>query len=185
MSIFTIGHSTRSSEAFIQLLRGAGVTRVWDIRSFPGSRTFPHFNAEALAELLRAHGIEYEHHPELGGRRRAGADAPPSAWRNESFHGYADYMRTDAFRTAIGNLIAAGERENIAIMCSEAVPWRCHRNLVSDAVVARGLAVQHILDGRIAPHALTSFAVVHDGAVTYPPADQPGAVPNGSSRANA
>lgn len=174
MTIFTIGHSTRSSEAFIELLRSAGVKRVWDIRSFPGSRKYPHFNTETLAERLSAHRIEYEHHPELGGRRRPSAHAAPTAWRNEGFRGYAEYMRTDAFRVALDALIEAGRRDAIAIMCAEAVPWRCHRNLVSDALVARGVDVRHITDGRLAPHRLTPFAVVHGGEVAYPPADDSG-----------
>lgn len=174
MTIFTIGHSTRSSEEFIELLRSAGVKRIWDIRSFPGSRKHPHFNTELLAEQLRAHGIEYEHHRELGGRRRPSAQAAPTAWRNESFRGYAEYMHTNAFRSALDRLIEAGDGDTIAIMCSEAVPWRCHRNLVSDALVARGVEVRHIMDGKLAPHALTKFAVVHDGEVSYPPADGPG-----------
>ena len=167
--VFTIGHSTRSAEDFIALLHGAGVTRVWDIRTFPGSRRYPHFNAEQLSGSLSQAGIAYEHHPELGGRRKPSAAAPPTAWRNEGFRGYAEYMRTDAFRGAIENLIAAAQEQSTAIMCSEAVPWRCHRNLVSDALVARGVEVQHIMDGKLAPHALTSFAVVRDGEVAYPP----------------
>lgn len=173
-TIFTIGHSTRSSEEFIELLHGAGVARVWDIRSFPGSRKYPHFNSETLAGQLRAHGIEYEHHRELGGRRRPSPGAPPTAWRNEGFQGYAEYMRTDEFRVALDRLIVAGAQQPIAIMCSEAVPWRCHRNLVSDALVARGITVQHIMDGKLAPHRLTKFAVVRGGDVSYPPTEGPG-----------
>lgn len=175
MTIFTIGHSTRSSEELIELLRSAGVKWIWDIRSFPGSRKHPHFNTERLAEQLRAHGIEYEHHRELGGRRRPSAQGAPSAWRNESFRGYAEYMQSDAFRSALNRLIEAGRQNAVAIMCSEAVPWRCHRNLVSDALVARGVEVRHIMDGKLAPHILTKFAVARDGEVTYPPTDEPGA----------
>ena len=171
MTIFTIGHSTRSADDFIALLRRAGVKRVYDIRAYPGSRRYPHFNAEPLAELLRSRGIEYEHHPELGGRRRASRDAPPSAWRNEGFRGYAEYMRTDEFRRGIDVLIHSSADTPTAIMCSEAVPWRCHRTMVSDALVARGIDVQHILDAKTSPHSLTAFAVAANGEVTYPPTE--------------
>jgi uncharacterized protein (DUF488 family) len=174
LTIFTIGHSTRSADDFIALLEGAGVQRLYDIRRFPGSRRYPQFNSEALASRLGSEGIAYEHHPELGGRRRASPNGPPSAWRNEGFRGYAEYMRTEAFRRAIDALIAGGNEMPTAIMCSEAVPWRCHRNLVSDALVARGVDVQHILDGKISPHTLTSFAVVEGGQVFYPPAGELG-----------
>jgi uncharacterized protein (DUF488 family) len=174
LTIFTIGHSTRSAEDFIALLRRSGVQRVYDIRAFPGSRRYPQFNSEALAERLRSVGIAYEHHPELGGRRRPSPDAPPTAWRNEAFRGYAEYMRTDAFRGAIDRLVAAGREMTTAIMCSEAVPWRCHRNLVSDALVARGTDVQHILDAKTSPHTLTSFAAVEHEEVFYPPVGELG-----------
>ena len=169
MTLFTIGHSTRSAERFVELLQGAGVRCVWDIRSFPGSRRHPHFNAEHLAKLLPSVGIAYEHHPELGGRRRPSPEAGPSAWHNEGFRGYAEYMTTNQFRDAVTRLIEAGEGTALAIMCSEAVPWRCHRNLVSDAVVARDTEVRHILDDRITPHTITKFALVEDGRVKYPP----------------
>jgi uncharacterized protein (DUF488 family) len=169
VTIFTIGHSTRSAEDFIALLRRAGVKRVYDIRTYPGSRRYPHFNAEPLAERLRSQGIEYEHHPELGGRRRPSRDAPPSAWRNEGFRGYAEYMRTNEFRSGIVALIQSSQETPTAIMCSEAVPWRCHRTMVSDALVARGVDVEHILDSKTSPHTTTPFAVVDKGEVSYPP----------------
>jgi uncharacterized protein (DUF488 family) len=168
LTIFTIGHSTRSADDFVALLKRAGVRRLYDIRRFPGSRRYPHFNSEPLASRLRSEEIAYEHHPELGGRRRPSPDAPATAWRNESFRGYAEYMHTDEFRRAIDALVAHGDEMPTALMCSEAVPWRCHRNLVSDALVARGVDVQHILDGKIGPHTLTSFAVVEGGEVSYP-----------------
>jgi uncharacterized protein (DUF488 family) len=174
LTIFTIGHSTRSAEEFIALLRRSGVQRVYDIRAFPGSRRYPQFNSGALADELRSAGIGYEHHPELGGRRRPSPNAPPTAWRNEAFRGYAEYMRTDAFRHAIDQLVAAGREMPTAIMCSEAVPWRCHRNLVSDALVAKGVDVQHILDAKTSPHTLTSFAVVEYQEVFYPPVGELG-----------
>lgn len=171
MTIFTIGHSTRSAEDFIALLRRAGVKRVYDIRTYPGSRRYPHFNAEPLAELLHSRGIEYEHHPELGGRRRPSPDAPPSAWRNAGFRGYAEYMRTNEFRSGIDALIQSSEHTPTAIMCSEAVPWRCHRTMVSDALVARGVQVEHILDAKTPRHTTTPFAVIENGEVSYPPGE--------------
>jgi uncharacterized protein (DUF488 family) len=169
VTIFTIGHSTRSAEDFIALLRRAGVKRVYDIRTYPGSRRYPHFNAEPLAELLRSQGIEYEHHRELGGRRRPSPDAPPSAWRNAGFRGYAEYMRTKEFRSGIDALIQRSQHTPTAIMCSEAVPWRCHRTMVSDALVARGVQVEHILDAKTSRHTTTPFAVIENGQVSYPP----------------
>ena len=168
MTVFTVGHSTRSAERFVALLQGAGVQRVWDIRSFPGSRRYPHFNSETLAAILRSAGLGYEHHPELGGRRRPASPPRPSAWRNEGFRGYAEYMETDAFRSAIDRLIVASDDMVTAIMCSEAVPWRCHRSLVSDALTARDVDVLHILDDRVMPHTLTRFAMVTAGDVRYP-----------------
>jgi uncharacterized protein (DUF488 family) len=168
LTIYTIGHSTRAFEDFVALLERSHIERLIDVRAFPGSRRHPHFNREALARTLPQQRVEYLHRPALGGRRRLRPNAPPSAWRNESFRGYADYMRTPEFRRAIDELIARGEDRRTVIMCSEAVPWRCHRSLISDALHARGVAVEHILDGGVSSHALTSFAVVVDGEVTYP-----------------
>ena len=169
MTVFTIGHSTRSADEFVALLRGAGVECVWDIRAFPGSRRYPHFNAAHLEARLLSEGIAYEHHPELGGRRRLAPNAPPSAWRNDAFRAYAEFMHSDEFRGALERLIRASENRVTVIMCSEAVRWRCHRNLVSDALVARGVDVRHIMDGTIKPHVLTSFARIDGGEVRYPP----------------
>jgi uncharacterized protein (DUF488 family) len=169
--VYTIGHSTRDIAEFIALLDRSRVERLIDVRAFPGSRRHPHFNREALARTLPEHGIEYLHCPSLGGRRRPRHDAPPSAWRNESFRGYADYMRTPEFHRALDELIALAAERRTAIMCSEAVPWRCHRSLISDALYARGVTIEHILDSGTSLHALTSFAVVHDGEVSYPATD--------------
>ena len=169
MTIYTIGHSTRPLEQFLPLLERSGIECLVDVRAFPGSRRHPQFNREALARSLSDAGIEYRHCPSLGGRRRLPADAPPSAWRNESFQAYAAYMRTPEFHQALDELIALGTTRRTTIMCSEAVPWRCHRSLISDALVARGVAVEHILDSKTSPHELTSFAMVADGEVTYPP----------------
>jgi uncharacterized protein (DUF488 family) len=167
--VYTIGHSTRGINEFVALLERSRIERLIDVRAFPGSRRHPHFNREALARALPTRGIEYLHRPALGGRRRPRPDAPPSAWRNESFRGYADYMRTPEFHRALDELIALAAERRTAIMCSEAVPWRCHRTLIADALTARGGDVEHILDAKTSPHVLTSFAVVGDGEVTYPP----------------
>lgn len=168
-AVYTIGHSTRDIDRFIALLEREHIQHVADVRSFPGSRRYPQFGRESLAASLAARGIGYSHHPELGGRRHARPDSPNGAWRNESFRGYADYMLTPAFATALDVLLDRAARERTAIMCAEAVPWRCHRSLVSDALVARGVDVQHILDARTEPHHLTPFAVVTDGVLYYPP----------------
>jgi len=169
VTIFTIGHSTRPIEDFLALLARSNIERLVDIRAFPGSRRHPHFGREALARALPAAGIEYLHRPSLGGRRRLPPHAPPSAWRNDSFRAYAEYMRTPEFHAALEELIELGATKRTVIMCSEAVPWRCHRTLVSDALTARGVRVEHILDSGVSEHTVTRFAVVQDGEVTYPP----------------
>ena len=171
-AVYTIGHSTRELDRFVALLDREHVRHVADVRSFPGSRRYPQFGREALAASLAARGIGYSHHPDLGGRRRAREDSPNGAWRNASFRGYADYMSTQAFARSLDDLIDLAARERTAIMCAEAVPWRCHRSLIADALVARGVSVQHILDARTEPHRLTPFAVVREGVVYYPP-EQP------------
>jgi len=168
VTIHTIGHSTRSLEQFLALLERSSIECLVDVRAFPGSRRYPHFNREALEASLGEAGIGYLHCPALGGRRRASPDGPPSAWRNESFRAYAEYMRTVPFHEGLDDLIRRGADARTVIMCSEAVPWRCHRSLISDALLARGVAVEHILDAKNSPHQLTSFAVVANGEVTYP-----------------
>ncbi len=170
MRLYTIGHSTRTAEEFVDLLRRDGVQRVVDVRAFPGSRRHPHFGREVLRARLSGAAVEYVHAPELGGRRALRKDAPATAWRNASFAAYADYMTSPDFRHAIDRLLARAATALTTIMCSEAVPWRCHRTMISDAVVARGWEVLHILDAGISPHTLTSFAVVDGGDVRYPPA---------------
>jgi uncharacterized protein (DUF488 family) len=143
MRIYTIGHSTRTLAELVGLLRDNGVRRLADIRRFPGSRRHPHFASEALARSLPDEGIAYVHMPELGGRRAPRKDSPNTAWRVDQFRGYADHMDSDEFRGAVDRLLAF--EETTAIMCAEAVPWRCHRQLVADDLLRRGVDVVHIL----------------------------------------
>jgi uncharacterized protein (DUF488 family) len=168
-AILTIGHSSRSIEKFIQLLQTHGVQRVVDIRTVPRSRHNPQFNRTALPGSLKQAGIGYTHTDELGGLRHARKDSPNTGWRNASFRGYADYMQTPKFAAAIVSLIGMAAKERVAIMCAEAVPWRCHRSLVADALQVRGVEVAHILNGNAPrPHSITPFACVVGTAITYP-----------------
>lgn len=168
--IWTIGHSNRDLRTFLELLASRQVTCIADIRRFPGSRAHPHFNQEALEHAARADGIDYRHFPSLGGRRsKVAADSPNTAWRVAAFNAYADYMSTPEFEAGLAELMALAGRQRTALMCSEAVPWRCHRRLVSDALVIHGWTVWEILGVQPAkPHELTPFAKVEDGRVTYP-----------------
>jgi hypothetical protein len=173
--ILTIGHSTRPIEEFIELLRQHGVERLVDIRTIPRSRHNPQFNGDALARSLRAEHIEYAHLKELGGLRHPRPDSANLGWRNASFRGYADYMQTEEFEQAVRRLLQVCGEKQCAVMCAEAVPWRCHRSLLADALVARGIAVEHILgaSGRDEHH-LTPFAKIENGKVTYPKVGDPG-----------
>lgn len=174
MKLYTIGHSNRSIEDFIELLQEHGVGLLVDVRRFPGSRLYPHFGKDALSRSLGSRGIRYLHMPELGGRRRARDDSMNTAWRNAGFRGYADHMATPEFRQAFDDLIQEATAAPCAIMCAEAVPWQCHRNLLSDALVARGDGVIHILGkAQTQPHALNETArLAPDGTVTYPGGDE-------------
>ncbi|HWY52126.1 MAG TPA: DUF488 domain-containing protein [Chthoniobacterales bacterium] len=167
--IWTIGHSTRKIEVFLSLLDENEIKAVADVRMFPGSKRYPQFGLEALAKSLGTAGIRYEHFPELGGRRKAKPDSQNTAWRNEMFRGYADYMETEDFRKGIARLIdLADQQGSTAIMCAEAVWWRCHRSLISDYLKARGVEVVHILDTKkIEPHPFTSAAQIVDGQLSY------------------
>jgi uncharacterized protein (DUF488 family) len=168
-TIFTIGHSTRSLEDLIAMLKAHSIRRLVDIRTVPRSRRNPQFNREALPASLAGHGIAYENEPRLGGLRRARPDSPNTGWRNAGFRGYADHMGTPQFRQALERLIETGQRERVAIMCAEAVPWRCHRRLVADALTVRGVPVEHIMSAAGSQtHALNPLARVRDGAITYP-----------------
>lgn len=165
--IYTIGHSTRTLDEFVRLLRHEAVTRLADIRRYPGSRRYPHFSREALQASLPAEGIEYLHLEDLGGRRKPLGGSPNTALRNEQFRAYADYMATAEFHAAVDRLLASDRPT--AYMCAEAVPWRCHRNLLSDELVRRGLDVVHIIaPGSRQRHELSSMAVIAGGHVEYP-----------------
>jgi uncharacterized protein (DUF488 family) len=173
LTLFTVGHSTRSLDELVELLREHEVDVLADVRTAPGSRRMPHFARAALAEALPRRGLEYVHLPELGGLRRPRPDSPNAAWRNDSFRGYADYMGSAGFRAGLDRLIELGRARRVAAMCAEAVPWRCHRSLVADALLVRGAQVVHILGrGRAQRHELTPFARVEDGRITYPAAVQ-------------
>lgn len=167
--IFTIGHSTRPIDEFIALLRQNGVKCLSDIRTIPKSRHNPQYNAPELAASLRAAKIGYLHLKSLGGLRHARKDSVNLGWRNASFRGFADYMQTPEFQKGLARVIKIAESRRCALMCAEAVPWRCHRSLVADALVARGITVKEIV-GKTAPrdHKLTPFAQVRGVHVTYP-----------------
>ena len=167
--ISTIGHSTRAFEEFLAILQAHGIEHLIDVRTVPKSRRYPHFNTDALAAALGAAGITYEHVPALGGWRKPRPDSRNSAWKNDSFRGYADYMETGSFQEALEALIRRGEEKRAAYMCAEAMPYRCHRSLVSDALQVRGVEVRHLTSKtRSEPHRLTPFARVEDGRVSYP-----------------
>jgi uncharacterized protein (DUF488 family) len=167
--IFTIGHSTRSIEAFIRLIKAHGVQRVIDVRTMPRSRHNPQFNRDHLSPALHRRRIHYRHMPGLGGLRHARRDSPNTGWRNDSFRGYADYMQTSTFRKNLDCCIELATRERVALMCAEAVPWRCHRSLIADALRVRGIEVQEIASGiRTRPHVLTPFARISGTQITYP-----------------
>jgi uncharacterized protein (DUF488 family) len=167
--IWTIGHSTREIDVFISLLEANGIKLIADVRMLPGSKRYPQFNKEALIDSLGKAGVRYEHFPELGGRRKTKPDSKNTAWRNESFRGYADYMETEEFQKGIDRLLeVAGKIGRTAVMCAEAVWWRCHRSLISDFLKARGTDVIHILDAnKNEPHPFTSAAKVANGELSY------------------
>jgi 3-methyladenine DNA glycosylase/8-oxoguanine DNA glycosylase len=166
--IYTIGHSTRTVDELVALLRASDISVLADIRTIPRSRHNPQFNSDSLPSALRKHGLRYAHLPRLGGLRRARKDSPNTGWRNASFRGFADYMLTEDFEAGLAELRALTTKGVVALMCAEAVPWRCHRSLVADALSARGARVEHISGtGRATPHSVTAFADVRGGRVTY------------------
>ncbi|MGE0227122.1 MAG: DUF488 family protein [Dehalococcoidia bacterium] len=176
LRLWTVGHSTRSFEELVGVLRSPEAEPIGvlvDIRTVPKSRRHPHFSLEALAAELPRREIVYVHLQALGGFRRPATDSTNGAWRNESFRGYADYMQTPAFEEAVAALLDVARGARTAVMCSEAMPWRCHRTLVADAVAARGVQVTHLLSAAKAQaHTLTSFARVEGERVTYPAMDE-------------
>jgi len=167
--VFTIGHSTRSIEDFVALLRAHGVGRVIDVRTIPRSRHNPQFNRDQLSPALHRARIHYRHMPGLGGLRRARRDSTNLGWRNASFRGYADYMQTSTFKENLDRCIALAMRERVVLMCAEAVPWHCHRSLIADALLVRGIEASEITSRvRNQPHSLTPWARVTGTQVTYP-----------------
>ncbi len=170
-TVFTVGHSTLPIERFLSLLAAYGIEQLADVRTVPRSRRNPQFNADALRESLKAAGISYVPLAELGGLRKPRPDSPNSGWRNASFRGYADYMQTEEFGAGLARLVELARERRTAIMCAEAVPWRCHRSLVADALAVRGIGVVEIMSEKsYRDHALTPFARVSGTSVTYPPA---------------
>ena len=188
MRIWTIGHSTRTIDEFISLLKENKINLLADVRTWPGSKRYPHFNKDVLAKSLSEQGIRYEHFPELGGKRKSKPDSRNTAWRNASFRGYADYMETEQFQNGIERLLnmagqgaatwaVAGKRYDgseavtpcaIAIMCAEAVWWRCHRSLIADCLKARGVEVLHVLGAtKVDPHPYTPAARIVNGELSY------------------
>ena len=167
-----MGHSTRTIEEFIRLLKAHGVGQVIDVRTIPRSRYNPQFNTDSLSASLKKVDIGYLHLPGLGGLRHAKRDSTNKGWRNSSFRGFADYMQTPGFEEALKKSLKAAKRQHVALMCAEAVPWRCHRSLIADALMVRGIRVEHILsvtNRKI--HSLTPFAKIHGTCITYPSAE--------------
>jgi uncharacterized protein (DUF488 family) len=173
-TVFTVGHSTLPIERFLALLAAYGIEQLADVRTVPRSRRNPQFNADSLRDSLASASITYVPLGALGGLRKPRPDSPNSGWRNESFRGYADYMQTEEFGRGLERLIELSTQRRTAIMCAEAVPWRCHRSLVADALAVRGIGVVEILGATsYREHAMTPFARVAGTALTYPPAQEP------------
>jgi uncharacterized protein (DUF488 family) len=169
VTIFSIGHSTRTADEFLALLRAHDVDRLADVRTIPGSRRHPHFSRDLLAGHLAGGGIHYTHFPGLGGLRRPQPDSPNGGWQHAAFRGYADYMATPAFQESLDALIGYADAHRAAFMCAEAKWWQCHRRLIADALVARGVRVYHVMSPQGAtPHELTPFARVTAQKVQYP-----------------
>ncbi len=166
--VFTIGHSTLTLDDFLSLLKTHSIEIVVDIRTVPRSRHNPQYNIETLPENLRKAGIGYRHMPGLGGLRHSRKDSPNTAWHNLSFRGFADYMQTEEFEKNLAELIRISSSAQIVLMCAEAVPWGCHRSLIADALLVRGIKVEHILGLKTSPHKITPFAKVEGTEITYP-----------------
>ena len=169
ITVWTVGHSTLDIDEFVALLRAHGVQQIVDIRSLPGSRRYPHFDRERLSPLLHNRRIGYRYLKALGGRRRTSKDSINTGWRHPSFRGYADYTQTAAFAEGCAELLALAAERRIAVMCAEAVYWRCHRNILADVLCVRGVEVQHILSSKsVRQHKLHDFAVVQDDVLFWP-----------------
>ncbi len=167
--LWTIGHSTREWDVFVAMLHEAAITTLVDVRRFAGSRRNPQYSPIAMAPVLRDAGIDYIPMPEFGGRRKTHLDSPNDAWRVAAFRGYADYMATPEFELARTRLMELAARTNTAVMCAEAVWWRCHRRLIADDFIARGWEVLHIMaQDKLQPHPLNPTARIHDDVLTYP-----------------
>ena len=178
LDVLTIGHSTRTIDEFIAILQAYGVERLVDVRTIPKSRRVPQFNSDALAASLRKQGIEYLHMKSLGGLRHPKKDSVNLGWRNASFRGYADYMATDEFRKGLQHLLDLAREKRTAIMCAEAVPWRCHRSLIGDALLVRGVHVEDIMSATSSrEHALTPFANVDGLNIVYPAENEQAELP--------
>lgn len=173
-TVFTVGHSTHPIDEFVRILSAHAIGRIIDVRTIPKSRHNPQFMEQSLAESLPAAGIGYGRMEALGGLRHTVADSVNMGWRNTSFRGYADYMQTSQFAEAVDELLAVADTERVAIMCAEAVPWRCHRSLIGDALLVRGAEVLDIMNEKTAKsHSLTKFALVDGTRITYPPELEP------------
>ena len=167
-TVWTVGHSTRSAQEFTKILKVHGIELLIDVRMFPGSRRYPQFNKPALSESLAESGIEYKHEPKLGGRRAPRADSHNTAWKNPQFRAYADHMESEEFRDAVKELLQVAAKRRVAVMCAEAVWWRCHRSLISDYLKAAGHTVIHIIDEKkTEEHPFTSAARIVDGELSY------------------
>lgn len=167
-TIWTVGHSTRTAHEFMQLLTSYSITTLVDVRSFPGSRRYPHFNKPELARSMEAADINYQHNPQLGGRRRPSPDSRNTAWKNASFRAYADHMETAEFKQGLDELLALAVAGNTTIMCAEALWWRCHRSLIADYLKANGDEVIHIVgEKKTEPHPYTPAARIIDGRLSY------------------
>jgi uncharacterized protein (DUF488 family) len=169
MTVWTIGHSTRTLEEFVAILRVYAIEAVADVRRFPGSRRYPHFGREALEESLPAQGVAYAWIPQLGGRRKAQPDSPNTGWRNESFRGDADHLASAEFAEGLAQLMALAATARTTLMCAETLWWRCHRSLIADVLLSRGIEVVHILDATHSTvHPYTSPARIVEGQLAYP-----------------
>jgi uncharacterized protein (DUF488 family) len=168
-AIFTIGHSNHPIEKFFDMLTSHKIELIADVRTIPGSRHNPQYNGDALAARLRAQGIGYRHLPGLGGLRHAKKDSPNTGWENDSIRGFADYMQTEGFGKGLAELTALARDKRTAVLCAEAVPWRCHRSLIADALSVRGITVMHIMSRpSVKEHSLTSFASASGATIIYP-----------------